>query len=282
MPWWKARLLELKPMHIPGVAELPAEAAAEKEEFEAQGIQSLICLPICDDRRRLIGYMGFDAVRAPHIWPQEQVSMLQVLAEIMGSTIVRMEASCALAESPRRFMDVLYASDDAILLIGDITFIDCNEATARMLGYATREAFLQTHPSRLSPPEQPDGRSSFEKAEEMMLQSFEKGFHRFEWMHRRASGEDFPVEVSLTPIVHEGKPLLHCVWRDITKHKRAEGALARKLLSLYPGVKALFMSGYTANVIAHHGVLDEGVHFIQKPFSMADLAATVRQALGRG
>jgi two-component system cell cycle sensor histidine kinase/response regulator CckA len=40
------------------------------------------------------------------------------------------------------------------------------------------------------------------------------------------------------------------------------------------------MSGYTAIVIAHHGVLDPGVNFIQKPFSMRDLAAGVRKALG--
>ena len=55
--------------------------------------------------------------------------------------------------------------------------------------------------------------------------------------------------------------------------------LAKKLLSLYPNLKRLFMSGYTANVIAHHNVLDEGVHFIQKPFSIKDLAAMVRKAL---
>ena len=55
--------------------------------------------------------------------------------------------------------------------------------------------------------------------------------------------------------------------------------LARKLLSFYPNLKRLFMSGYTANVIAHHGVLDEGVHFIQKPFSIKDLAAKVREAM---
>jgi two-component system cell cycle sensor histidine kinase/response regulator CckA len=55
--------------------------------------------------------------------------------------------------------------------------------------------------------------------------------------------------------------------------------LAKNILSLYPQIKRLFMSGYTANVIAHHGVLDEGVYFIQKPFSIKDLAAKVREAL---
>lgn len=57
--------------------------------------------------------------------------------------------------------------------------------------------------------------------------------------------------------------------------------LAAKLQSLCPGIKTLFMSGYTANVIAHHGVLDAGVHFIQKPFSLKDLAVKVREALSR-
>ena len=55
--------------------------------------------------------------------------------------------------------------------------------------------------------------------------------------------------------------------------------LAGKLLSCYPNLKRLFMSGYTADVIAHHGVLDAGVHFIQKPFSLAGLAAKVRDVL---
>ena len=55
--------------------------------------------------------------------------------------------------------------------------------------------------------------------------------------------------------------------------------LAGKLLSLYPDLKWLFMSGYTENAIAHHGVLDEGVNFIQKPFSKQDLAVKVRKVL---
>jgi len=56
--------------------------------------------------------------------------------------------------------------------------------------------------------------------------------------------------------------------------------LAKELLKQHPNLKRLFMSGYTADVIAPHGVLEKGVHFIQKPFSMHQLAAKVRQALG--
>ncbi|MCF8093138.1 MAG: PAS domain S-box protein [Desulfotignum sp.] len=53
--------------------------------------------------------------------------------------------------------------------------------------------------------------------------------------------------------------------------------LATKIIALYPDIRLLFMSGYTANVIAHQGILDKGVAFIQKPFSMAELTEKVRE-----
>ncbi|MCG8688131.1 MAG: ATP-binding protein, partial [Desulfobacterales bacterium] len=55
--------------------------------------------------------------------------------------------------------------------------------------------------------------------------------------------------------------------------------LAEKLLTVRPHMKCLFMSGYTANVIAHRGILDEGVNFINKPFSMPDLSVKLRNVL---
>ncbi len=57
--------------------------------------------------------------------------------------------------------------------------------------------------------------------------------------------------------------------------------LARQLKSSQPRLRCAFMSGYTANTIAHHGVLDEGVLFIQKPFTGSDLFALIRQALAK-
>ena len=55
--------------------------------------------------------------------------------------------------------------------------------------------------------------------------------------------------------------------------------LAVYLLSLYPSLNSLYMSGYTSDVIAQHGVLDEGVQFIQKPFSSHDIAKKIREIL---
>ena len=74
---------------------------------------------------------------------------------------------------------------------------------------------------------------------------------------------------------------IHLLMTDVVMPEMNGRDLAENLLSIYPEIKRLFMSGYTANVIAHHGVLDEGVRFIQKPFSMNELAAKVREALGR-
>ncbi len=55
--------------------------------------------------------------------------------------------------------------------------------------------------------------------------------------------------------------------------------LSKKLCEKCPGLRTIFMSGYTANAIAHHGVLDGGVNFVQKPFSQESLAAKVKEVL---
>lgn len=72
---------------------------------------------------------------------------------------------------------------------------------------------------------------------------------------------------------------LHLLLTDVIMPEMNGRELANRLLRLRPGVKLLFMSGYTGNAIAHHGILDEGVHFIQKPFAIDDLAARVREVL---
>ncbi|MDP2861976.1 MAG: response regulator, partial [Desulfobacterales bacterium] len=74
---------------------------------------------------------------------------------------------------------------------------------------------------------------------------------------------------------------IHLVLTDVVMPEMSGRDLQRRLSALWPSLKFLFMSGYTANVIAHRGILDEGVHFLQKPFHMEVLATKVREALER-
>ena len=87
-----------------------------------------------------------------------------------------------------------------------------------------------------------------------------------------------PAEALRIAGQHKGK--IELLITDVIMPEMNGRDLAEKISALYPGIKLLFMSGYTANVIAHHGVLDDGVHFLQKPFSLNDLAEKVKDILG--
>ena len=76
---------------------------------------------------------------------------------------------------------------------------------------------------------------------------------------------------------HEDR--IHLLLTDVIMPEMNGLKLADKLSSLRPDLKVLYMSGYSANVIAHHGILDPNVNFIQKPFLNQDLAVKVHEIL---
>ena len=69
------------------------------------------------------------------------------------------------------------------------------------------------------------------------------------------------------------------VLTDVVMPSMSGRDLWERLTVMRPNTKCLFMSGYTADVISHQGVLDEGVHFVAKPFSLEALGRAIRQAL---
>jgi two-component system cell cycle sensor histidine kinase/response regulator CckA len=94
----------------------------------------------------------------------------------------------------------------------------------------------------------------------------------------------YTVLTSSTPgeaknVVSENSDKINLLITDVVMPEMTGRDLEKKLHSICPKLKCLFMSGYTGNVIAEHGILDKDVNFIQKPFSYQDLAAKVREML---
>ncbi|HTL58587.1 MAG TPA: PAS domain S-box protein [Candidatus Limnocylindrales bacterium] len=139
----------------------------------------------------------------------------------------RKRTEAALRESEEKFRELFEASTDAIAILDPDTGMNiaCNEATVKMAGGGDKDWFLSQPAGSLSPERQPDGRSSAEAAQAWIGRALSHGPQRFEWVGRRFTGEEFPVEVLLTPVRLSGRVLLVTVSRDISERKKTEREL---------------------------------------------------------
>jgi PAS domain S-box-containing protein/putative nucleotidyltransferase with HDIG domain len=132
-----------------------------------------------------------------------------------------------LGESEEKFRAIFESSNDAIMLLDEKAFIDCNEATLRVFGMKSKDEFLGFHPGELSPPTQADGTDSVLSAREKIAVALREGRNLFEWTHLRADGTPFPAEVMFSTMTVEGRTILQATVRDITERKRAVEDLDR-------------------------------------------------------
>jgi PAS domain S-box-containing protein len=148
----------------------------------------------------------------------------QILATVIAHDITeRKLVEEALRRSEMKFRTLYDSTSDAVMLLDEKGFFDCNKATLPMFGYATLEEFCSKHPADLSPPKQLCGVDSKTLANERIATAMEKGSINFEWMYNRnGTGETFPADVLLTAMELDGKAAVEAVVRDITDRKQAE------------------------------------------------------------
>jgi len=140
-------------------------------------------------------------------------------------------------ERERRYRTLFNGANDAILIIKDGRYVDCNDLTLKMFG-CTREQIIGKYPDEFSPSLQPDGRSSLEEAREKIRLAMTGEPQFFEWKHRRQDGSLFDAEVSLNSIPVNGDILIQAFVRDITERKRLENEI--KALSITDPLTGLY------------------------------------------
>ncbi len=148
----------------------------------------------------------------------------------------RDQAEKAMKTSERKFRTLYDSTSDAVMLLDEKGFLDCNPATLEVFGCASPEAFLGRHPADLSPPTQPCGTDSLTLAQERISFALKKGSNHFEWVHKRTDGTEFPAEVLLNAMELQGRKVLQAVVRDISERKRAEEALHESNAMLIEGL----------------------------------------------
>jgi diguanylate cyclase (GGDEF)-like protein/PAS domain S-box-containing protein len=143
----------------------------------------------------------------------------------LTDTTERKAAEQAIAEGAEKFRVLFENSPDAIILIDEDRFADCNAAACRMVGCEAKKDVVGRYAWDFSPEKQPGGRLSRDVAREAAEIALRRGSNRIEWMLCSPEGGETWLDVALTAVPIGGRQILHAVLRDITESKRAEASL---------------------------------------------------------
>ncbi len=129
-------------------------------------------------------------------------------------------------QTETKFKTLFESSSDAVVLLNEKGFIDCNQAALKIYGCKTKKKFCSYNPFDFSPSHQPNGDISKKLAMDKINEAYKTGSCHFEWVHLNIRSEKlFPADVLLTSLELNGETVLQGVIRDISKRKQSEEKL---------------------------------------------------------
>jgi PAS domain S-box-containing protein len=146
-PWITARLLAGKVVHVPRVADLPAEAAAEKKAFSRWSTQSFVMVPLVLGGQT-VGVIGFDSVRQTKRWPDDIIDLLHIVGEMLINALQRRRAEEALGQSEARYRTLVERIPAVVytaLLDGNGRTVYVNPQIEGLLGFSPGQCLEAGH-----------------------------------------------------------------------------------------------------------------------------------------
>ncbi|MFC1897942.1 PAS domain S-box protein [Candidatus Cloacimonadota bacterium] len=178
-----------------------------------------------------ISILDKDGTRLPCICSAKLIVDVKTQeAKIIGSIRSisdNVDIKSALKKYEERYRKLFESTIDAVMLTDDKGFFDCNDAALKMFGFSEKKHLSGLMREELSPKLQADKVSSKELAEKHQLEAYNSGSSKFEWIHKRQNGEEFPAEVWLTAFKLKGKQVIQTTIRDMTQSKKDREELQR-------------------------------------------------------
>ena len=216
-PWILKKHLRGEMVLIPRVSDLPHEAIKEKQEFEKQGIQSLLVVPmICSNK--VMGLIGLDSVKEEKMWAGDTNSLLKIIGQVFANALENKKTRQALQQSEERLRIVFETFPDPVTIIQaeDGRCIDVNSAFTRVTGWTYDEVVGKTA-ADLDIWHDPQEREKLTTgiAEHGKVENLEAQF-------RLKDGRLITALMSATLIILRNKPHILTITRDISELKAAQ------------------------------------------------------------
>ena len=222
------------PLNIP--ATLPSASGSVQQDVDGRervfGFSQIEGFPF------IVAY-GFDKTKILKGWQRRSVelaagyfTLLFMALWVARSHWTTLRQREELRASKEHFRTLFESTSDAVMVLDQHGILECNEASLRVFGCASKEDFLKLPAADLSPSKQPCGTDSVSLMGQNIEQALRQSAHRFDWVHKRLdNGQLFPAEVLLNPIHINAQGAVEAVVRDITERKSLQLELERRVLT---------------------------------------------------
>src|SRR5512139_952588 len=184
-------------------------------------------------------------------------ALLAVLVALVVSRRLLTQAREVETEK-QKYQTLFETNSDAVVILEDRGFTDCNPATLSMFGMDSVSSFLDTPISKLGTPVQANGMSAHDHAEHAISQARSEGHAVMDWQGQRLDGSVFPAEIALHAMQLEGKPVIQAIMRDVSERRAAEAAkeAAREAALQMVRAKSSFFANVSHEIrTPMHGIL---------------------------
>ncbi|MGH1365065.1 MAG: sigma 54-interacting transcriptional regulator [Calditrichia bacterium] len=219
----RMKLRKRQTLYVPRVSELGEEAIVEKSHWEDQEIKSLLNVPVVF-KNQVIGFIGFDSVRKEKQWLKSEVTLLNVVAEILANLLHRKETGEALFNSEKRLAGILNSAMDAIITVNrSQKIVMFNHSAEKMFRYSAEEALNKSLAVMLG-----------DKSAELLGSYIESSVANAGLQNLllpegstalRSNREAFPIEATISHTQINSEHLFTLILRDINELVRANEAL---------------------------------------------------------